>query len=37
MFIDELKLTMEELSVIKGGGDPEEEGKTGSGSGEIEP
>ncbi len=36
MFIDELKLTIEELSVIKGGGDPDGEGKTGLGNGEQE-
>jgi len=37
MFTKELKLTMEELRVIKGGGDLDNEGKTGSGDGEIEP
>lgn len=36
MFIEELKLTMEELIVIKGGGDPDGEGKTGVGNGEEE-
>ena len=29
MFADELKLTMEEMRIIKGGGDPDGEGKTG--------
>lgn len=38
MFLDELTLTIEEMSVIRGGnGDPEGEGETGSGNGEIEP
>lgn len=36
MFIDELKLTIEELSVIKGGGDPDGEGTMGKGNGELE-
>lgn len=36
MFTDELKLTMDEMRVVKGGGDPDGEGKTGSGNGEEE-
>ena len=38
MFNKELTLTVEEMIKIKGGnGDPDGEGKTGAGNGEIEP
>ena len=38
MFIKELRLSIEEMLVIKGGnGDTDDEGSTGLGNGEIEP
>lgn len=37
MFLDELTLTIEEMCIVRGGtGDPDGEGKTGSGNGEEE-
>lgn len=38
MLLDELTLTIEEMSIIRGGnGDPDGEGDTGTGDVEIEP